>query len=85
MGSSDLVGLGWLSSGFQEPSQSSTLQQEGEGSGFVPEHRTMQKNQALRVGCRSVFLLCHTALTGVFKHYLVAEEHKQCFFKGKNF
>lgn len=43
MGSCDLVGLDWLSSGFQESSQPCTLQQEGEGSGVLPEHRTMQK------------------------------------------
>lgn len=55
MGSCDLVGLGWLSSGLQESSQPCTLQQEGEGSGVLPEHRMMQKNQALRVGCWSVF------------------------------
>lgn len=43
MGSCDLVGLGWLSSGFQDSGQPCTLQQEGEGSGVLSEHRTMQK------------------------------------------
>lgn len=34
LGSCDLVGLGWLSSGFPESSQPCTLQQEGQGSVF---------------------------------------------------
>lgn len=43
MGYCDLVGFGWLSSGFQDSSQLCTLQQEGEGSGVFPEHRMIQK------------------------------------------
>jgi len=43
VGSCDLVNLGWLSSEFQESSQPCTLQQKGEGSGVVPEHRMVQK------------------------------------------
>lgn len=43
MGSCDLVGLDWLSSGFQESVQLCALQQEGEGSGVFPEHGMIQK------------------------------------------
>lgn len=43
MGSCDLFGLVCLSSGFRESSQPCTLQQEGEGPGVLPEHRTVQR------------------------------------------
>lgn len=41
MGFSDLVGLGWLSSGFQESAQSCTA--VGWDSRVLPEKRVMQK------------------------------------------